>query len=488
MALQLFNVLGRSKQPFEALNPGQVNMYVCGPTVYDDAHIGHARTYVSFDVMIRWLRHSGNDVLYVQNLTDVGHLLDSGEDRILRKARQLQAGPMQVVETYTRSYFADMDALGVTRPDISPRASGHIPEQIAMIEELIGNGHAYAVAGNVYFDVSTHAGYGKLSNRVLDEQEAGSREAVRGEKRNPADFALWKQAAPEHILRWQSPWGVGFPGWHIECSAMARKYLGPTFDIHGGGIDNIYPHNENEIAQSECANDAAFANYWLLVGSLMVLDEEGIAVKMSKSLGNFITIREMLTRVRAEAVRAFILSAHYSNPVTWSEEALAAAKAGQERLHSAARQTRQRMNTALDSAEGNGFLPRLERARNEFAAAMDDDFNAPRALAVLHELTREVNTLLNSATQPGLAALAAIHKVYSDLGGAVLGVIPAAEQEGSGDGRREGGLIELLLDLRAEARANRDYAASDRIRDELAGLGVLLEDGPNGTVWRLEGG
>lgn len=487
MALQLFNVLGRSKQPFEPQDAGQVTVYVCGPTVYDDAHIGHARTYVSFDVMVRWLRYSGHDVLYVQNLTDVGHLLDSGEDRILRKARQLQAGPMQIAETYTRSYFADMDALGVGRPDISPRASGHVPEQIAMIEELIRGGHAYVVDGNVYFEVSTHAGYGKLSNRVLEEQEAGSREAVRGEKRNPADFALWKRAAPEHILQWDSPWGVGYPGWHIECSAMARKYLGPTFDIHGGGIDNIYPHNENEIAQSECANNAAFARYWLLVGSLMVLDEEGIAVKMSKSLGNFIPVRELLTRARPEALRAFVLGAHYSNPVTWSEDALAAATAGQERLYGAVRQTRQRLNSAAAGDAGNGFLPRLERARVEFAAAMDDDFNAPRALATLHELTREVNTLLNSATQPGQTVLAAIDAVYRDLGGTVLGIIPAAEGAGGGDSRREGGLIELLVTLRAEARAQRDYAAGDRIRDELAGLGVVLEDGPNGTVWRLAG-
>ncbi|MCY3946052.1 MAG: cysteine--tRNA ligase [Anaerolineaceae bacterium] len=486
MALQLFNVLGREKQPFEALTEGQVSMYVCGPTVYDDAHIGHARTYVSFDVMVRWLRHSAWDVLYVQNLTDVGHLLDSGEDRILRKARQLQAGPMQVVETYTRSYFADMDALGVQRPDISPRASAHVPEQIEMIETLIRSGNAYDVAGNVYFDVTSHVGYGKLSNRVLEEQEAGSREAVRDEKRHPADFALWKRAEPEHILRWNSPWGVGFPGWHIECSAMARKYLGPTFDIHGGGIDNIYPHNENEIAQSECANDADFARYWLLVGSLMVLDEEGIPVKMSKSLGNFITVRDMLTRARPEALRAFVLGAHYSNPVTWSEDALAAAAAGQERLQGALRQTRQRMNNAVEGDGGNAFLPRLERARADFAAAMDDDFNAPRALAVLHDLTREVNTLLNSPAQPGLSTLAAIEALYSDLGAAVLGVVTSAKQEG-GDGRREGDLVEMLIALRAEARVNRDYATSDRIRDELAGLGFVLEDGPGGTVWRREG-
>jgi len=300
------------------------------------------------------------------------------------------------------------------------------------------------------------------------------------------DFVLWKHS-DENTPGWDSPWGRGRAGWHIECSAMSYEILGETFDIHGGGIDNIYPHNENEIAQSECANNAAFARYWLLVGSLMVLDEEGIAVKMSKSLGNFIPVRELLTRARPEALRAFVLGAHYSNPVTWSEEALAAATAGQERLYGAVRQTRQRLNSAAAGDAGNGFLPRLARARAEFAAAMDDDFNAPRALATLHELTREVNTLLNSAAQPGQAVLAAIDAVYRDLGGTVLGIIPAAERAGGGDGRREGGLIELLVTLRAEARARRDYAAGDRIRDELAGLGVLLEDGPNGTVWRLAG-
>ena len=234
-------------------------MYVCGPTVYDHAHIGHAKTYVSFDMIVRYLRFSGYDVLYVQNLTDVGHLLDTGEDRILKKARQAQSRPMQIVETYARSYFEEMDALGVVRPDISPRASGHIPEQIEMIETLIAKGTAYESGdGNVYFDVRSWPDYGKLSNRRLEEQEAGTREEVREDKRNPEDFALWKKAEPEHILRWDSPWGVGFPGWHIECSAMAQKYLGETFDIHGGGIDNIFPHNECEIAQSEAANDADF--------------------------------------------------------------------------------------------------------------------------------------------------------------------------------------------------------------------------------------
>jgi cysteinyl-tRNA synthetase len=464
-------------------------MYVCGPTVYDNAHIGHAKTYVSFDVIIRYLRYSGYDVLYVQNLTDVGHLLDveSGEDKVLRKARQLQARPMQIVEMYTRSYFEDMDALGVMRPDISPRASAHVPEQIEMIQELIAKGYAYEADGDVYFDVTADDDYGKLSNRTLDDQESGTREAVRTEKRHPADFALWKKAEPEHILRWNSPWGAGFPGWHIECSAMARKYLGPTFDIHGGGIDNIYPHNENEIAQSECANDAAFARYWMLVGSLMVPDPvEGIPVKMSKSLGNFVTIKDALADYRPEVIRTFILSAHYSNPVNYHEESLSAAAGGWERLYGAVRQTRQRMNNAPEGDAGNSFSERLEQTKQRFSEAMDDDFNAPRALAVLQELTRDVNSLLNSDTTLGLSTLEAIDNTYTELGGTVLGIIPKTDVAAGSDGQRENGLIELLVNMRAEARAQKDYAASDRIRDQLAELGVVLEDGPNGTIWRVE--
>lgn len=487
MALQIFNVLGREKQTFEPLEAGHVYMYVCGPTVYDHAHIGHAKTYISFDVVARYLRFSGYDLLYVQNLTDVGHLTDTefGEDKILKKARQMQARPMQLVEMYTRSYFEDMDALGVQRPDISPRASGHIPEQIRMIEELIASGHAYVVGGNVYFDVSTAPEYGKLSNRVIEAQESGTREDVRDEKRHPADFALWKQADPEHILRWDSPWGEGFPGWHIECSAMARKYLGPTFDIHGGGVDNIYPHNENEIVQSECANHAPFARYWMLVGSLMVPDADGIPTKMSKSLGNFVTVKDALARYRPEVVRMFVLSAHYSNPVNYHAESLSAAEGGWERLYGAVRQVRQRMNSAPDSDDGNAILPRLEQARAAFIAAMDDDFNAPRAIAVLQDLTRETNTLLNSGAAVGMPALAQIEKTYNDLGGTVLGLIPSGETL-SGSAQREAGLIDMLIGMRAQARASKNYAESDRIRDELARLGVVLEDGPGGTTWRLE--
>ncbi|MDE2775140.1 MAG: cysteine--tRNA ligase [Chloroflexota bacterium] len=485
MTLRIFNVLGREKQAFSPIHEGRVGMYVCGPTVYEHSHLGHAKTYVSFDVVARYLRYRGFDLLYVQNITDVGHLRANEEDRILVRAAQLNAKPMQIVETYARSYFEDMDALGVRRPDISPRASGHVPEQIEMIETLLDRGHAYVANGNVYFDVLSDADYGKLSNRRVDEQHDESRELVAGEKRHPADFALWRMAEPEHILRWNSPWGVGFPGWHIECSAMAKKYLGANFDIHGGGIDNIYPHNENEIAQSECANDVGFANFWMLTGSLNVLDpDEGIPVKMSKSLGNYITIKDALEAYRPQELRYFILTSHYSNPVVYSDEALASAKSGWERLMNALRLLRQQLNSAPETDAGAGFLERLVAARAEFNSVMDDDFNSPRGIAALQDLTRDVNTLLNSETEVGVSTLAAIEETYTALAGDVLGLAPAESAEG-GDGQREGALIEMLIEMRARARAERDYARSDQIRDQLAALGINLEDRADGTVWKL---
>jgi cysteinyl-tRNA synthetase len=478
MTVKIFNVLGREKQDFVPTTPGQVNMYVCGPTVQDYAHIGHAKTYIAFDTIVRYLRYTGLNVLYVQNLTDVGHLLDTGEDRILKKAAQLQAKPMQIVEFYARSYFEDMDALGVVRPDISPRASAHIPEQIKMIQTLIQKENAYVADGNVYFDVTTDPDYGKLSNRKIEQQESGSREAVRDEKRNPEDFALWKRAEPEHILRWDSPWGEGFPGWHIECSAMAKKYLGDTFDIHGGGVDNIFPHNECEIAQSECANDAAFARYWMLVGSLTV---DG--VKMSKSLGNFITIKDALKRHRPEVIRFFSYTAHYSNPVDYSAEALDAADAGWNRLYNVVRLTRGAINSAPNTDDGSSILGRVAETKSSFLAAMDDDFNVPKGIAALQELTREVNTLLNSGTTVGQSVLAAINELYTELGGGILGIIPAVDTAAS-SAQRESGLIQLLIEMRTQARKNKNFAESDRIRNELAKLGVILEDRADGTVWK----
>lgn len=481
MALRLFNVLGREKQDFVPITEGRISMYVCGPTVQDYMHLGHAKSYVSFDVIRRYLKYSGFDVLYVQNITDVGHMQITGEDKIEQKARQLQAEPMQVVEMYTRYFFEDMDALGVTRPDIAPRASGHIPEQIAMIQTLIEKGNAYDVDGNVYFDVTTAEDYGKLSNRRLEDQQEGSREDVRGEKRNAADFALWKRADDGHIQQWDSPWGVGYPGWHIECSAMAKKYLGATFDIHGGGIDNIYPHNENEIVQSECANEVDFSNYWMLVGSLTI---DG--VKMSKSLFNFVTIRDALEDYRPEVLRLFAISAHYSSPVDYSEDSMEALKAGWERLYGAVRLTRQMMKNAPEGSAGDAFLARLEKTKADFIERMDDDFNTPQAIAVLQELTRDVNTLLNGDAEVGLSVLEAINATYNELGGDILGIIPKTESAGGANEAREAALIQMMIDMRKTARANKDYAESDRIRDELANIGVLLEDRADGTVWKIQ--
>ena len=479
MSLRIYNVLSRQKEEFVPLTPGRVNIYVCGPTVYDYSHIGHAKTYVSFDVVVRYLRFLGFDVLYVQNITDVGHMLDTGEDRILKKARQTSALPMQVVETYARAYFEDMDNLGVRRPDISPRASGHIPEQIAMIEQLIKEEHAYVNNGSVYFSVASFPEYGKLSGRIVEDLEDGARVAVREDKRHPADFALWKKAEPEHILRWPSPWGDGFPGWHIECSAMSAKYLGETFDIHGGGIDNIFPHNECEIAQSEAAHGATFARYWMLTGSLTL---EG--VKMSKSLGNTMTIKEALGQWRAEAIRYFILSSQYSNPIDFSDEAVEAAYKGWQRIWGAVSLTREQLRRAAPGEPSAEATAMLAAIREQFIERMDDDFNAPGALAVLQEATRQVNTLINEGGPQTGGTLSAIDALFRELGGDVLGIVPERE-EGGADADREDGLVRLLIDLRNQARANKDWSTGDTIRNRLKELGVVLEDRTDGTIWKL---
>ncbi len=480
MTLKIQNVLTRQKEEFVPLTEGKVNFYVCGPTVYDYSHIGHAKTYVGFDVIIRYLRYLGYDVLYVQNITDVGHMLDTGEDRILRKARQLSSRPMAVVETYMRDYFGDMDALGVQRPNISPRASGHIPEQIEMVQKLIEKEHAYVVDGSVYFDVRSHEEYGKLSGRIVEDLEEGARVVVREEKKHPADFALWKKAEPEHILRWPSPWGEGFPGWHVECSAMANKYLGETFDIHGGGIDNIFPHNECEIAQSEAAHGETFARYWMLTGSL-TLD----GVKMSKSLGNTLTIKDALKRWRAEAIRAFILSSHYSNPIDFSDDAIEAAFKGWQRIWGAVTLVRDQLRRAESGEMNADVTAMLDTAKATFIEKMNDDFNAPAALASLQDLTRQVNSLLNDGSSQSSETLTAIDNLYRELGGTVLGIVPD-QAESSANAEREDGLIRMLIEVRANARANKDWATSDKVRDQLKGLGVALEDRADGTIWKLE--
>lgn len=481
MALVVTNRLSRQKEVFSPIVEGQVRMYVCGPTVYDHAHLGHAKTYVAFDLIVRYLRYSGYQVRYVQNITDVGHLLESDEDRIIKRAGQLGLEPMEVVETYTRSYFEDMDALDVIRPDISPRASGHIPEQIKMVMQLIEMGHAYITPdGDVYFHVPSFAEYGKLSGRTPEEMQS-EREIVSSAKRHPADFALWRAAGEDHLMQWDSPWGSGFPGWHIECSAMAKKYLGPTFDIHGGGLENQFPHNECEIAQSEALHGQPFANYWLLTGSLTVN-----GVKMSKSLGNFTTVKDALAKYRPEALRVFIFSSHYTGQVDYSETALDGAQKGWERLMGGVQLTHYAMQTAPESDDGTAFRGAIEEHRRRFIEALDDDFNAPQALAVLYDFTREVNTLLNSEQTVGLPVLAAIDRFYKELGGGVLRIIPEAANAAGNDTGKLDGLIRLLIDLRAEARVAKNYALSDQIRDRLGTLGVVLEDRSDGTIYKIQ--
>jgi cysteinyl-tRNA synthetase len=482
MTIQVYNVLTRQKEEFKPLNPDLVTMYVCGPTVYDVPHIGHAKTYVSFDVIVRYLRFSGYRVRYVQNITDVGHILDTGEDRILKGARRERIEPMEVVERYTRAYFDAMDALGVTRPDISPRASAHIPEQIEWVKQLIADGYAYEIDGAVYFSVEKFSDYGKLSGRQVEELEEGARIAVRDEKRHPADFALWKKAEPEHILRWPSPWGWGYPGWHIECSVMATKYLGETFDIHGGGVDNIFPHNECEIAQAEAATGKPFANYWLLTGSL-TLD----GVKMSKSLGNVLNVEQALQKYSAHAIRYFILSSHYSNPIDFSEAAIEAASKGLERVLVPVRSVRARLRDAVDSEDGAAFVTTLDQHRAALQEALDDNFNAPAALGVLNQLTTDVNTLLNSGQPIGRSTLEAIDQLYRDYGSTVLGIIPDEFTQES-NFELVDGLMRMLIEMRKDARAARDFKRSDQIRDQLAALGVVLEDGRGGTTYRLTKG
>lgn len=485
MSLQLYNYMTRKKELFVPVQEGFVGLYVCGPTVYGHPHIGHAKAYVTFDVLHRYLEYLGYRVRYVQNITDVGHLTDDadeGEDKIGLQARRERIEPMEVVEYYTRSYFEDMDRLNVLRPDISPRASGHVPEQISMAETLISRGIAYEGNGSVYFSVADWASYGKLSGRRIEDLEEGARVEASLDKRDPRDFAVWRAATPDHTMQWDSPWGPGYPGWHAECTVMARKYLGLPFDIHGGGLENIFPHNEGEVAQCEAAYDAEFARYWVLNNMITVN-----GTKMGKSLGNFTTIKDALKRHDPMTVRFFVLSGHYRSSTDFADAALEAASRGYERLIGAVSLVRQRMGSqgTTDQVGEDAFLSVIDQHKARFLAAMDDDLNTPQALAALFDLNRAVNTLLNSGEAIGGETLAAIDTAYRTLGGEILGLIPDELPQETGVGL-DSALMSILVDLRAEARKKRDWATSDTIRDRLAEIGVALEDRPEGTTWRLD--
>lgn len=482
MALHVYNYLTHTLERFKPLTPGKVGLYVCGPTVYDHSHLGHAKTYIAMDVMVRYLKYLGYEVRHVRNITDVGHLLDSGEDRMLKGARMHRLEPMEVAETYMMSFFDDMQALGVQRPNISPRATGHIPEIIQWVQALLDQGYAYEVEGNVYFSVESFPEYGKLSQRKIEELVPGARVAVREEKRHPADFALWKRAEPEHLMQWPSPWGPGYPGWHIECTVMATKYLGQPFDIHGGGVENIFPHNECEIAQAEALHDADFARYWVLVGSLTVN-----GVKMSKSLGNYLTIKDALALYKPETIRYFILSSHYRGPVDFSREALQAAQQGIERLHHTVLKVRRRMKTAAPA--GTAILADVSSMveyRQAFEEAMNDDFNTPRALAVIFEMVREANRQLDEKANLSMGTLAAMDKQFRDLAGNVLGLLPTTLADPIVSDELLDGVMQILLDVRQQYRSAKDWSNADMLRNRLALLGITVQDGPDGPTWSLE--
>jgi cysteinyl-tRNA synthetase len=478
--LLLYNSLAREKQVFEPVHPGRVHMYVCGPTVYNDAHLGHGKTYVNFDTIVRYLRYLGYRVLYVQNITDVGHLLDGGEDRILKGAAREQLQPMELAERYTQRYYRDMDRLNVLRPDIAPRATGHVIEMITLIQRLIDSGHAYEADGSVYFAVESFPEYGKLSGRRVEELQSGTREAIRDEKRHPADFALWKRAEPEHIMRWPSPWGEGFPGWHIECSAMATKYLGQPFDIHGGGVENKFPHHECEIAQAEGATGEPFARYWLHNGMLMIRGEE-----MHKSLGNFVTLEQAFERWDPMVIRLFVQSSHYRGPLDLTEEAVDAAERGLERLYNAIRAVRRRRASAPEGGLDPEIGALLEETRQRFEAAMNDDLNTPAAVAALFDMTRDVNARLTDDGVLGAASLEALDGLYTRLAGDVLGLLSESLEQDLAAGLTSD-LLDLLIATRASLREAKQYALADGIRDRLTELGVVLRDGAEGTRWVLQ--
>jgi len=490
MELKLHNTLTRKKEEFKPIKKGRVGVYVCGPTVYGHAHLGHAKSYISFDVLVRYLRYLGLSVTYVQNITDVGHLTDDadeGEDKIAVAAVKEKKHPMAIAEYYTKSYFDDMDRLNCLRPDISPRATGHIPEQIELVEKLVEKGYAYEVNGSVYFDISQFKDYGKLSGRNIEEMQAGARVQPSDEKKHPADFALWKKAEPNHIMQWKSPWGPGFPGWHLECSVMSMKYLGKTIDIHGGGLENQFPHHECEIAQSEAANDCQFVRYWVH-NNMVTVDSQ----KMGKSLNNFITLKqafsgshERLTRAYDPlAIRQLVLNSHYKSPLDFSDAALFAAQSGYDKITETVTNLRKAIQQAPADQVDKDLEKKLEDLKTRFEEAMNDDLNTAIALSVIFEMVRLTNQLLGDG-KASVQSLEAIDGLFSKLGGDVLGIVKDEYPSAAGiDEQLLDGLVNILIEQRNKARGDKDFAAADGIRDKLNEMGVILEDEPGRTVWR----
>ena len=490
MSLRVYNTLSGKKEEFKPLVPGKVGMYVCGVTVYDYCHIGHARANIVFDIVYRYLQYSNYEVTYVRNYTDV-------DDKIIARANERGISSQELSEEFIRAFDEDMAALGLRKPTHEPKATAYISQIIALVEQLIGKGMAYESAGDVYYRVDKFPSYLKLSKRNMEEMLAGARIATGELKSNPMDFALWKSAKPGEPS-WESPWGAGRPGWHIECSAMSSTLLGATFDIHGGGRDLIFPHHENEIAQSEGASGKPFVKYWLHNGFVNVNQE-----KMSKSLGNFFTIRDILKSYDPEVVRFFILTSHYRSPIDFSDQNLEESRIGLSRFYEALALLDKALAKADDDTGQSGVaetlaepVERLSRLEERFRSAMDDDFNTALAIGHMFDAVRAINRVLAEENSPHGQVRAILNKGRDDLLrlGEVLGMLgsePAAwlarsAHEGLADSGLSEADIEALIVERREARANRDFARADQIRDELAAKGVLLLDSPEGTTWKIK--
>jgi cysteinyl-tRNA synthetase len=484
--LQLYNTYTRRLEDFRPIHENKAGMYVCGPTVYGPPHLGHVRGPVVFDVLRRYLEHIGYQVRHVRNITDVGHLVgdaDEGEDKLQKQARLEQIEPMEVAQTYTLAYNEMIRRMNVLPPGIEPRASGHIIEQIEMIQAIIASGLAYEVNGNVYFDVLGYAGshdYGKLSGRVLEDLIAGAGNEARElegqeEKRNPNDFALWKKATPEHIMQWSSPWGKGYPGWHIECSAMSRKYLGDEFDIHGGGMDLLFPHHESEIAQSTACTGKNPARYWVHHNMITINGQ-----KMAKSLGNGITVAQLFSgdhpllqkAYSPMTLRFFILQAHYRGTLDFSNEALQAAEKGLQRLWNAAA-----LVGKLNPSNQNQYS--VAAIQDACTASMSEDMNTPQVIAQLFEAARITNLVNDGKLQLDADNLKNLQGLFQTWMENILGLIP----ETSGDDNALDSVMQMLLEMRAQAKNEKNYALSDAIRDRLTSLGFAIKDGKDGSSW-----
>lgn len=488
--LYIYNTLTRTKELFKPIHEGRVGMYVCGPTVYGDPHLGHARPAITFDILFRYLKHLGYKVRYVRNITDVGHLehdADDGDDKIAKKAKLEQLEPMEVAQFYTNRYHRAMDVLNVLPPSIEPHATGHIIEQEELVKEIMSNGFAYEANGSIYFDVEKYNQkyhYGVLSGRNLDDIINHSRDlAGTEEKHNQVDFALWKKAQPEHIMRWPSPWSNGFPGWHCECTAMGRKYLGTEFDIHGGGMDLVFPHHECEIAQAVASQGKPMVHYWMHNNMITI---EG--KKMGKSLGNFITLFEFFTGEHEKldqayspmTIRFFILQAQYRSTVDFGNEALQASKKGLDRLMESIANL-DRIEPATNGSITLDYVKELEAKCYE---AMDDDLNTPIVISHLFDACRVVNQLIDKKQTITPDALAKLKEVFHTFSFDILGL----KAETDGNAAREesfGKAIDLLLEVRAKAKAAKDWSTSDQIRDELAAYGFEVKDTKDGATWKL---